>query len=137
MVIGTELFLVEAQTFKVFSAERDAAGELVPVGTWDPVQKKLLPLPQDGVVTSTVAFGAQATSVGTQGDQSAAISAVEFPYSVEDDDHCETPANAYADIAPLLEQLCIQLHKSKAELRIYDPFFCNGVRRKFGFRLRR
>ena len=66
-------------------------------------------------------------------------------------DHCETPAEAYEDVAPLLTalvradhtpaaaatpplltpqlHLCSQagrLGKSKAELRIYDPFYCQG-----------
>ena len=47
-------------------------------------------------------------------------------------DHCETPLQAYEDIAPLLD-LLIQQEKllggkkaSRSGLRIYDPYFCTG-----------
>ena len=49
-----------------------------------------------------------------------------FPYDTNEDDHCETPFQAYADIAPLLDALCKSMGKSKSELKIYDPYFCNG-----------
>ena len=49
-----------------------------------------------------------------------------FPYETNEDDHCETPFQAYADIAPLLDALCKSMGKSKSELKIYDPYFCNG-----------
>jgi hypothetical protein len=57
------------------------------------------------------------------GDTSAAQS---FPYDTNEDDHCETPFQAYADIEPLLDALCKSMGKSKSELKIYDPYFCNG-----------
>lgn len=39
-------------------------------------------------------------------------------------DHCETPFEAYRDIEPLLFQLAVRLKKTKAELMLYDPYFC-------------
>eukprot|EP00873_Tetraselmis_striata_P003891 jgi/Tetstr1/424155/TSEL_014761.t1 len=41
-------------------------------------------------------------------------------------DHAETPAEAYAHIAPLLRRLATRLRLAPAELRIYDPYFCEG-----------
>eukprot|EP00056_Hartaetosiga_gracilis_P021622 m.25173 g.25173 ORF g.25173 m.25173 type:complete len:367 (-) comp9181_c0_seq1:100-1200(-) len=41
-------------------------------------------------------------------------------------DHCETPASAYKDIAPLLTQIATLLCKPPQELTIYDPYFCAG-----------
>ena len=45
-----------------------------------------------------------------------------FPYKTDEDDHCETPLQAYADIQSILDAL----GKSKSSLKIYDPYFCNG-----------
>jgi hypothetical protein len=61
-----------------------------------------------------------------------------FPYDADPSDHAETPAEAYADVAPLLEKLAALLGKTKETVRIYDPYYCNGgvVKRlgKHGFR---
>ena len=35
---------------------------------------------------------------------------------------------AYRDAAPLLRLLARSLDKSPAKLRIYDPFYCAGMR---------
>lgn len=60
----------------------------------------------------------------------------EFPFSVDADDHCESPEEAYRDILPLLLRLGPQRsNKSKSnstldgntQLRIYDPYYCNGA----------
>jgi hypothetical protein len=42
-------------------------------------------------------------------------------------DHCETPFEAYRDVEPLLFQLALRVKRTKATLRIYDPYFCEGV----------
>lgn len=61
-------------------------------------------------------------------------------YSVDDDDHCETPENAYADINKTLEYMLCHTQKDqfanqtetriietcKDKCMIYDPFFCQG-----------
>jgi hypothetical protein len=49
------------------------------------------------------------------------------PYDVEGLDHCETPAEAYSDVVPLLNLLAEQLGKRAEALRIYDPYFCAGT----------
>ena len=49
-----------------------------------------------------------------------------YSFNPDDSDHCETPLEAYEDIANYLEQLAIEMLKSKTELRIYDPYFCEG-----------
>jgi len=49
-----------------------------------------------------------------------------FPYKTDEDDHCETPLQAYADIQSILDALCKSMGKSKSSLKIYDPYFCNG-----------
>lgn len=51
----------------------------------------------------------------------------EFPYESNPSDHCETPREAYVDIAPILEWLARGLGKKKEDLAIYDPYFCNGA----------
>ena len=51
----------------------------------------------------------------------------DFAFEVDDDDHCETPAEAYEDIAPFLRLLAQRLGKHTHDLRIYDPYFCNGA----------
>jgi hypothetical protein len=42
-------------------------------------------------------------------------------------DHCESPFEAYRDIEPLLFQLATKLGRTKAELRIWDPYYCEGT----------
>ena len=46
------------------------------------------------------------------------------------DDHCESPAEAYRDVAPFLECIAASLGKTKAELLIYDPYYCAGAMTK-------
>lgn len=49
----------------------------------------------------------------------------DFPYQTQADDHCESPADSYHDIKPILQALA----KGKGgmhKLAIYDPYYCNG-----------
>lgn len=46
-----------------------------------------------------------------------------FPFPVMDDDHCESPLEAYRDIVCLLD--CAG--KPKESLCIYDPYYCDGA----------
>ena len=48
-------------------------------------------------------------------------------FAADEDDHCETAPEAYRDVAPLLHLLAAHLGKTPAELRVYDPYFCNGA----------
>lgn len=55
-----------------------------------------------------------------------------FPFEVSPEDHCETPFDAYEDIAPYLDFLAKCLGKDRRTLEIWDPFYCNGaVKRNF------
>jgi len=47
------------------------------------------------------------------------MSEEDYPYLVDEDDHCETPVEAYRDLKPFLKKLCKKLGKSKSELIIY------------------
>lgn len=48
------------------------------------------------------------------------------PFQTESTDHCESPLQSYADIAPTLEALSRALGKTKDTVQIYDPYFCAG-----------
>jgi len=49
-----------------------------------------------------------------------------FPYPTEEDDHCESPLEAYQHIAPLLQELASLLEKTPKTLSLYDAYYCNG-----------
>jgi hypothetical protein len=49
-----------------------------------------------------------------------------LPFVAESADHAETPVEAYRDIAPLLDVIATSIGKTRATLRIYDPYFCDG-----------
>lgn len=55
----------------------------------------------------------------------------EFPFPVDPDDHCESPIEAYRDIAPFLSLLLKKDQHSNAastvSFRIYDPYYCDGA----------
>lgn len=57
-----------------------------------------------------------------------------FPYGTEAEDHCETPQQAYDDLAPILNQVAELLNKTASTLAIWDPYYCAGTVKK---RLRR
>ena len=51
-----------------------------------------------------------------------------FPFPTDPDDHCESPAISYKDIAPLLSILAKWDCNGKVDtLPIYDPYYCNGA----------
>jgi hypothetical protein len=143
VVIAGQLHLVDQQTQVVYEAERDDKGRLVPCGMWDARAQRLLPLPSapesSTAVTEnlfstgrpTPAVSALALASGSlaevRSDAAVAVAADSFPYPTEEDDHCETPAQAYHDIEPMLAQVAALLGKQKADLRIYDPFYCQGA----------
>ena len=50
-----------------------------------------------------------------------------FPFPTDPDDHCESPLQAYAHVEPFLSLLGTLLGKGdNKELRLYDPYYCNG-----------
>jgi len=49
------------------------------------------------------------------------------PFLLQDPaDNCETPLQAYRDLAPILRRLCDEMGKKADELVIYDPYYCDG-----------
>jgi hypothetical protein len=54
----------------------------------------------------------------------------DFPFEANPADHCETPFQAYADLAPALDWLAKTMGKSKSTLQIYDPYYCDGSVKK-------
>ena len=48
-------------------------------------------------------------------------------FAADEEDHCETAPEAYADISPLLRLLAAELGRPAEALRIYDPYYCNGA----------
>eukprot|EP00242_Pyramimonas_sp_CCMP2087_P007396 CAMPEP_0198209938 /NCGR_PEP_ID=MMETSP1445-20131203/17823_1 /TAXON_ID=36898 /ORGANISM="Pyramimonas sp., Strain CCMP2087" /LENGTH=284 /DNA_ID=CAMNT_0043883855 /DNA_START=172 /DNA_END=1022 /DNA_ORIENTATION=- len=55
------------------------------------------------------------------------VSSAAHPFEWDPADDCETSLQAYKDIAPVLTKLAQKLGKPKAELRIYDPYYCQGA----------
>jgi hypothetical protein len=47
-------------------------------------------------------------------------------FDADPTDHCETPFAAYRDVEPFLFRIALALKRTKATLRIYDPYFCEG-----------
>ncbi|KAI8474257.1 MAG: hypothetical protein J3K34DRAFT_145652 [Monoraphidium minutum] len=48
------------------------------------------------------------------------------PFETDPGDHAETPFEAYQHVEPLLARLATRLGTTKAELKVYDPFYCEG-----------
>lgn len=47
-------------------------------------------------------------------------------FTVDYNDHFETPPIAYKDLSPVLEALSAGVGKTTGELTIYDPYWCEG-----------
>ena len=50
-----------------------------------------------------------------------------FPFQADYNDHFETPKQSYADILPLLDSIGRTLSLTRANLILYDPFYCDGL----------
>lgn len=50
-----------------------------------------------------------------------------YRFAVDEDDHCETPGEAYDDITEALNWLADDCGKPSSELQIYDPYYCDGA----------
>jgi len=120
VVLGGEL-LLRAADGTVYASERDDRGALVAVGRWE--AGAVVPLPK--AVSSSEAAGgatgeARQPSVPHPVPQPLAFSAAE-------DDHCETAPEAYAHIVSLLRLVARKRGVPPEELRIWDPYYCNGA----------
>jgi len=54
----------------------------------------------------------------------------EHQWETDPGDHCETAFEAYQHIESFLAGLANKLGKSRAELKIYDPYFCEGTMKR-------
>ena len=50
-----------------------------------------------------------------------------LPFAAAADDHCESPPEAYADVAAVLDLVAKKLGKDRSSLAIYDPYYCAGA----------
>eukprot|EP00614_Pseudopedinella_elastica_P017942 CAMPEP_0172650924 /NCGR_PEP_ID=MMETSP1068-20121228/242542_1 /TAXON_ID=35684 /ORGANISM="Pseudopedinella elastica, Strain CCMP716" /LENGTH=375 /DNA_ID=CAMNT_0013465301 /DNA_START=319 /DNA_END=1446 /DNA_ORIENTATION=- len=57
----------------------------------------------------------------------ARTASIRHNFEANENDHCETPPQAYKDIKPLLEEIAARLGKEPAQLDIWDPYFCAGA----------
>lgn len=49
-----------------------------------------------------------------------------YPYKVVNDDHCETPLEAYKDIDDIIATYAVSIGKQRSDVSIYDPYYCEG-----------
>ncbi len=54
------------------------------------------------------------------------VSSSEWNFTVDYNDHFETPKIAYTDLLPVLRSLADKLGKTLEQLIIYDPYWCKG-----------
>lgn len=115
-----ELYLRDLRGI-VYSSERDDRGDLVSVGCWDSSARS--------IVRSTPT----ASSNDAELKAPATPASVPHPpveplrFDAAEEDHCETSPEAYAHIAGLLHAIACARGLKSEELRIYDPYFCNGA----------
>ena len=117
-VVDGTLFLRD-DAAHVYSSERDDHGNLLLLGTWDAQAGeivKLAPLPPKDDETEAAA----APSIPHPTPQP-------LSFATDEEDHCETAPLAYAHVAELLRATARSLGIEPAELRIYDPYYCNGA----------
>jgi len=79
---------------------------------------------KDDVVDSVVPTGDTSSILYKNNTSSTTVAG--FPFETEPDDHCESPAEAYEDIVPILQALAGKLKKPQQELSIYDPYYCDN-----------
>mmetsp|Transcript_28245 Transcript_28245/g.39750 ORF Transcript_28245/g.39750 Transcript_28245/m.39750 type:complete len:383 (-) Transcript_28245:169-1317(-) len=51
---------------------------------------------------------------------------VHHRFEVDETDHCETPLEAYKDIVSILDYWAKCIGKNRADLVMYDPYYCSG-----------
>ena len=98
-------------------------------------------LPTETYSISSPSFSLRLLLLGGDADKEARTTTsasvlLPFPFETDPDDHCESPLEAYQDIVPLLQavadcHIASARGKSKKSMpsrnvRIYDPYFCNG-----------
>ena len=76
--------------------------------------------------SSAILAGARAPVKASVSSAQGGGSGSSWNFEVNYNDHFETPLRAYTDISPVLSQIAEKIGKTKAELAVYDPYFCQG-----------
>ena len=127
ITVEGHLVLADRASGKVFHGTRlSNQGKLLAVGSIDG-SSGAVTLKEPLAAPSGSGRGEQKKVASGEGGGAPEEPAFEFPFQVDDDDHCESPPEAYEDVAPVLDAIAAQLGKDRTSLRIYDPFFCQGA----------
>ena len=72
-------------------------------------------------------------SLSKQSSSSSLTSSIssKWNFITEYNDHFETPLNAYRDLLPLLQSLALKINKKIHDIIIFDPYYCDGMMKKY------
>ena len=77
-------------------------------------------------ITSGVLLSSTASTQVSSSSSSTTPENHTYPYKVINDDHCETPLEAYQDIDDIIATYAISIGKHRSNVSIYDPYYCEG-----------
>ena len=155
VVVDDVLVLLDRKSGAVYDGERRARdGSHLRVGTWDPAEQRVVPLPERDVRAqleppkpkkrpNPAAAADDDHDPDDRGEGEDAANAIEdrmekpptevhHAFEADADDHCETSPEAHANIVNFLVKTADAVGKRPADLVIYDPYYCaGGTRRSF------
>jgi hypothetical protein len=137
-----QLYLRDNKTNAIYQSDRDARGELIPLGKHTasgPVFDRdhgaaASSAPDPGQQEGQQEPDATEKPLSKRRQRELALAQVvvrtlpaSLNFQVTDAaDHCETGIKAYRDLQPVLEVLAQVLGRGPAQLQVYDPYFCTG-----------
>lgn len=87
----------------------------------------LVPKPPSGAAKKKVAKQLRLDKLAAKAQKPVkTVKMTDHPFTADYCDHFETPLVAYQDIQPILNLLAKRLSKKPQNLRIWDPYFCEG-----------
>ena len=156
VVVDDVLVLLDRKSGAVYDGERRARdGSHLRIGTWDPAEERVVPLPERDVRAQLEPPKPKkrpapddddpdaAANGGDRDEGEDAANAIEdrmekpptevhHAFEADADDHCETSPEAHANIVNFLVKAADAVGKASADLVIYDPYYCaGGTRRSF------
>jgi hypothetical protein len=153
VVADDVLVLLDRKSGAVYDGERRARdGSHLRVGTWDPAEERVVPLPERDVRAQLEPPKPKKRpkqdddpdpDSDDRGEGEDAANAIEdrmekpptevhHAFEADADDHCETSPEAHANIVNFLVKAADAVGKRPADLVIYDPYYCaGGTRRSF------
>jgi len=120
-VVGGRMYLVDKRRGVVYDGEVGAEG-LMRVGRW--VDGAVV---EDPPAPAPASAPASARAPAEGGKEAEREERPVHPFEVDDADHCETGVESYADVVPVLDLVCARVGRTRATLRIYDPYYCDGA----------